>query len=118
RGGETLGHRPGARIGGEVLQRIALATRTAIARDEDAEEDLIDPRAEVRAPLVLLGELQRALDGVLDDVVGRRGITAESARAAAQLRNELDEPLLQTDEVVGNDGGARRALHDVRGLRT
>src|ERR1700733_7501358 len=59
---EGRGHRPGARVRGQALEGAALATATAPASDEDAEEDLQRPCAQVRPALVLRSELQRALD--------------------------------------------------------
>src|SRR5687767_12460323 len=45
---EALRYGPRTGIHRERAESVLLATRAAVARDEDAEEDLIDPRTEVR----------------------------------------------------------------------
>ena len=51
---KAVGHGPRTRVDREDAQRVTLATASAVTRDEDAEQDLLRPRAEAGAGLLVL----------------------------------------------------------------
>ncbi len=53
-----------------MLDGAALATKAAASRHEDAEQNALQPRAQVGVGLVLILEAEGALEGVLQHVLG------------------------------------------------
>jgi hypothetical protein len=71
------------RVGGEPLDGATVPPTAAPSRHEDAEEDLVGPRPQIRPFFVAMLELECAFDRVLNDVIGRSRVRAEALRARA-----------------------------------
>src|SRR6202042_1061689 len=54
----------------------------------------------------LVGKPERALERVLDEVVGRRAIPREPERARSQVGDEGDQAAAKRFGVLGDDGGS------------
>ena len=113
----------------EARERGDLAAGPPAARHEDAEEDLVEPSAEVRADLKPPLEPERALDGILNEVVRGDVRAGEVEGAAIEVGAKLGERVARGPGRDGladrrrdaDDGGAgdraRGAVHvDVRAL--
>ena len=105
---EARRHGPRAGVRSEACQGTAFPASAAPASDEDAEEHLLGPRAKVGAALVLVREAKCALDGVLDDVVGRRRVAAKPQSPSAEVGDEFDEAGAKLLLIAGRDGAAAR----------
>ena len=105
---------PGVRIAGEHVERVALAAAATAARDEDAEEDLVNPRLRFVPGAIVLLEPKRALDRVLHEILGEHGGARHAERAAEELGGHRGDALAELldrrgGEGFGAAGGGERA---------
>jgi hypothetical protein len=69
----------------QVFEGAAFAARASAARDENAEQDALEPGLQVGSRLILTFEPQGALEGVLHEVAGRVFAAAEAKGAPVKV---------------------------------